>query len=730
MKNKKFGRSAKTLVSILGIATASFIFLQNTHKDQLSLSELIKSHPRLKLPQIEVTQSGNINQASAKTNEQDFVGNRLENDLRLIADLSLRPLNNAFEVDALTRLWAKSLDTNDVIELQNAVLSGSVSPDLRLTALFVIGESGHEKSEAVLLRTLENVVPPAVRTGKNQSIEFQIQSLAIDLLPKVGSSASLSTLGELNKKTTDATTKMQTAMAIQSLLSEDTDYSIRQQNELLKKTISKLRKPSQNNPVQVGLSKVKDQADVADMGDDLRKRFEADLGINYKTFSAQRDDLSTTADSRRVNNALAFLKFIEFENQPEGLVQENYYDFINDRINAVIRSSGAKQPNVLAQASVFTDSTALKFRPSQMEIFDAGVNRGLFELMGTLVHEARHIQGFHHVDCKNDTRKNACDPNFAFGGSWAVAAEFGARVALFSTNSSQFIKTIARLYAIELAVANLNTPALSPEKSLIVQTENSFFLASSGGLEELAARPKAKHFYTSALTGLIETNPAQGESQKPSFIDPLLGVLLDPKDEASFNSLGKLGFMTQSDLLDLKSSEISENIFAGAVATDDLLQETDLTRAVCKTDGTCVFNIQSQTKNFRGNWKVNFGKLKIRSVRMEIDEKLSDLDRFFAEVHSDDLDNEHFRVTGLFNSSVKMDIKQLSGNGSLGDERRVYFGSAKFKLQSNGRLVQESAGQEDKSILNDLQLKLEPIQGLILNVHEFDFWNVRILSKD
>lgn len=93
-------------------------------------------------------------------------------------------------------------------------------------------------------------------------------------------------------------------------------------------------------------------------------------------------------------------------------------------------------------------------------------------LMGVLLHEARHLEGFDHVKCKYGRNASydmdACDPSYSYRGSYAVSTELFTR--LWKTEALPLaIRQEARSYAIDAFINRFNVLPLGMKNGFLVQ---------------------------------------------------------------------------------------------------------------------------------------------------------------------------------------------------------------------------------------------------------------------
>lgn len=96
--------------------------------------------------------------------------------------------------------------------------------------------------------------------------------------------------------------------------------------------------------------------------------------------------------------------------------------------------------------------------------------------VGTVIHEARHTEGYRHIPCTTGPYKDlqlpGCDRNFAYGGSHAVEMEYYARVSLAGQNFHPVYKTMARLMAMARSNFVFNQSPIQKREALLAITKD------------------------------------------------------------------------------------------------------------------------------------------------------------------------------------------------------------------------------------------------------------------
>ena len=106
--------------------------------------------------------------------------------------------------------------------------------------------------------------------------------------------------------------------------------------------------------------------------------------------------------------------------------------------------------------------------------------------VGTIIHEARHTEGYRHYPCTYGpyagTGLSGCDTSYEQGGSHAIEMEYYARVVLESTNLHPVYKSMARLMALGRSNFVFNTQPMQKREALLGLSGKNLVLADAGKL--------------------------------------------------------------------------------------------------------------------------------------------------------------------------------------------------------------------------------------------------------
>lgn len=103
--------------------------------------------------------------------------------------------------------------------------------------------------------------------------------------------------------------------------------------------------------------------------------------------------------------------------------------------------------------------------------------------VGTIIHEARHTEGYSHTQCRQGPYKDAalagCDTSIAQTGSHGVEMEYYSRVVLQGDNFHPVYKQMARLMNLGRANFVFNTLPMEKREGLVAVADNQVVVVDS-----------------------------------------------------------------------------------------------------------------------------------------------------------------------------------------------------------------------------------------------------------
>jgi hypothetical protein len=97
-------------------------------------------------------------------------------------------------------------------------------------------------------------------------------------------------------------------------------------------------------------------------------------------------------------------------------------------------------------------------------------------ISSALIHEARHVEGYHHVECDHgfftNSHRKSCDESYSSGGSYAIQAEYLVKISRFARIDPS-VRQSSRAIAIELLVERFNKLPLDIRRGAVLLNQDS-----------------------------------------------------------------------------------------------------------------------------------------------------------------------------------------------------------------------------------------------------------------
>ncbi len=192
-------------------------------------------------------------------------------------------------------------------------------------------------------------------------------------------------------------------------------------------------------------------------------RYVADFHINVKSFGGL-ELCDSKVDTKKLLNDIRIVENGRFTSSPpNNLIKnfvnaEEYYPWLKQQTRGIERGNDVPYATAYNSGGFFT-------------MQDGWAKLSTLGRVGTVVHEARHTEGYQHIICTQgtyqDTRVQGCDRNYNYGGSHAVEMEYYARVAVQGVNFHPVYKKMARLMAMARSNIFFNTTPLQTREGLV-----------------------------------------------------------------------------------------------------------------------------------------------------------------------------------------------------------------------------------------------------------------------
>ena len=192
-------------------------------------------------------------------------------------------------------------------------------------------------------------------------------------------------------------------------------------------------------------------------------RYVTDFHINVKSFGGL-ELCDSKIDTKKLLNDMRIVENGRFtSSQPNNLIKnfvnpDQYYPWLKQQTRGIERGNDVPYATAYNSGGFFT-------------MQDGWAKLSTLGRVGTVVHEARHTEGYQHIVCTQgtyqDTRVLGCDRNYSYGGSHAVEMEYYARVAVQGVNFHPVYKKMARLMAMARSNIFFNTTPLQTREGLV-----------------------------------------------------------------------------------------------------------------------------------------------------------------------------------------------------------------------------------------------------------------------
>jgi len=136
--------------------------------------------------------------------------------------------------------------------------------------------------------------------------------------------------------------------------------------------------------------------------------------------------------------------------------------------------------------------------------------------VGTMIHEARHTEGYSHTSCEHgpykDSNVSGCDESVDAAGSHAVEMEYYARVVVQGANFHPVYQSMARLMLLARSNFVFNESPTSAKDILVARTPAGLVTVANGGKANLNWTFPGSESFSLKKTSLGATllNPPQG----------------------------------------------------------------------------------------------------------------------------------------------------------------------------------------------------------------------------
>lgn len=194
------------------------------------------------------------------------------------------------------------------------------------------------------------------------------------------------------------------------------------------------------------------------------QRYVQDFHINHSSFGGM-ELCNPAVDTKKLFNDISIIEKGKFLPQQRNNVfirgfvpADQYYNWMKAQTRSMNRGNDIPHATAYNSFGNFT-------------MQDGWAILSTLGRVGTVIHEARHTEGFSHVRCNQGpyqgTGLPGCDKDYNYGGSHGVEMEYYARVSILGTNFHPVYKTMARLMAIARSNFVFNQPVIQKKEAVL-----------------------------------------------------------------------------------------------------------------------------------------------------------------------------------------------------------------------------------------------------------------------
>ncbi len=198
------------------------------------------------------------------------------------------------------------------------------------------------------------------------------------------------------------------------------------------------------------------------------QQYVRDFNIDTSSFGGM-ELCNSKVDTKKLFNDLEVIQkghFNSFGNNVfiRGFIPaNNYYSWMKDQTRGIERGQDVPYATAYNRGGYFT-------------MQDGWTQLSTLGRVGTVVHEARHTDGYRHVPCSYGPYQGAyldgCDTDYDYAGSHAIEMEYYARVSVLGSNFHPVYKTMARLMGIARGNFVFNKPVISEKEGILALNQN------------------------------------------------------------------------------------------------------------------------------------------------------------------------------------------------------------------------------------------------------------------
>ena len=204
--------------------------------------------------------------------------------------------------------------------------------------------------------------------------------------------------------------------------------------------------------------------DVGCLSQQSADKYISDLNVDVQSFGGL-ELCDAKSDAKKILTDIYLIESGQFAGSGSNVFnrgfvsRDSYYDYLKRE------TRGMQRGNDVPYASAYNSGGYFTFQNGWAQSSTLG-------RVGTIIHEARHTEGFRHVPCTTGPYAGAsidgCDQTLTEGGSHGVEMEYYARVFLEGANFHPVYKSMARLMAIGRGNIFFNDIPLKRREALVL----------------------------------------------------------------------------------------------------------------------------------------------------------------------------------------------------------------------------------------------------------------------
>lgn len=227
--------------------------------------------------------------------------------------------------------------------------------------------------------------------------------------------------------------------------------------------------------------------DFACIGAEKAQSYVREFNINVQSFGGL-ELCNHEADTKKLFNDLMLVEQGQISAPAQNVFiknfvpQDQYFDWLKRQTYGIDRGNDMPYATAYNSGGYFT-------------MQDGWAKLSTLGRVGTVIHEARHTEGYSHRQCHHGpyqgSRVSGCDHSVSQGGSHGIEMEYYARVYLAGVNFHPAYQAMARLMLLGRANFVFNEHAMSQADELIIRTNE--------GLIQLQENQRHDHTWASPL---------------------------------------------------------------------------------------------------------------------------------------------------------------------------------------------------------------------------------------